>query len=156
MAIFTFVGSIVAFATAAFTLWDRLARARPIAFFGDEGLLGNSLTYIQVKNTSEVDILILRFHCWPAIFKVSRGSGVKEIVQALTDRPAVTIIVPGDQWKFQFMKGPYSGEESIGRIHVLISWRKSNCTWLPQVPVWLSTTKRDLDRMAGGPQREQD
>jgi hypothetical protein len=114
------------------------------------------LTYIQVKNPSEVDILILGFRRWPGIFKVSKGSGVKEIVQAIIEGTAVTIIAPGEQWKFQFMKGPHREERPIGRIHVLIRWRRSNCTWLPQVPVWLSTTQRHLDRMAGGSQRSQE
>jgi hypothetical protein len=148
---FTIVGSLVAFATAAFTLWDRLARARPIAFFGIEGSPSNPLTYIQVKNTSVIDILIIGFRCRPTIFKVSKGSGIKEIANAITDTLGVTIVVPHDAWRFQFLKGPYGSDlkSPVGRIHVWMSWRKSTCTWLPQVPVWLSTTQRDLDRMTG-------
>jgi hypothetical protein len=136
IATFTVVGSIVAF-----------------AFFGGEGPSGNPCSYIHVKNTSEIDILILGFRCRPTIFKVSKGSGVKEIANAIIDTPAVTIVVPHADWNFPLLKGLYGSDpEPNSRIHVLMNWRKSTCTWLPQFPVWLSTTRGDLDRMAGGTQ----
>jgi hypothetical protein len=149
IATFTIVGSVVAFATAAFTLWDRLARGRPIAFFGTEGPTSDPRSYIQVKNASEIDIMILGFRCRPTRFMVAKGSSVREIAGALIGTPGTAVLEPKDQWHFQLIKGPH-GPEPTGRIWVRMSWRKSTCTWLPQMPVWLSTTKRDLDRIAGG------
>jgi len=62
---FTVAGSVVAFATAAFTPWDRLLRDRPFAFFGWEGPAIDLRPNIQVMNTTEIDILILGFRCHP-------------------------------------------------------------------------------------------
>jgi hypothetical protein len=99
---FTFVGSIVAFATAAFTLWDRLGRGPPIAFFGWEGPANDLRPNIQVKNTSEIDILILGFSCRPTLFKVSKGDEIMDIVRAMASKSPVTILSSQRQRKFEF------------------------------------------------------
>ena len=64
LAIFTFFGAFVGYLTGIFTLWDRLARGRPIAclaFGPDDALL-------RISNPGDYSIFILSVTSTPSVF----------------------------------------------------------------------------------------
>jgi hypothetical protein len=150
--ILSFAGGIVGLATGTFVLVDRLFRLRPVAFIVVKGNKHNPLRYVRVKNVGVVDAIVIDIKARPAFFEISTGHSVREIASAIAEVPAVSILEPGQQWDFPFFENPKRPEEKSyeGKIRFTIHWRKASCTWLKQVPKFVSTTVNDLKRWRAG------
>lgn len=85
----------------------------------------------------------------PAYFKIATGDSVREIADAIADVPAVALLSPAEQFDFQFFKSPRrdANESASKRIRLALHWRKANCTWIPQMPVYVFTSESDLEKM---------
>src|SRR5262249_59301643 len=61
----TVVGAIVGLATGLFTVWDRWARGRPLAWATAEKFGANPLEYIRIKNPGHGDLFIRGVRAYP-------------------------------------------------------------------------------------------
>jgi hypothetical protein len=147
--IISLAGGIVGLATGAFVLVDRLFRHRPIAFIVLKGNKHNPLRYVRVKNVGAVDAIVIDIKARPAFFEISTGHSVREIANAIVEVPAVSILEPAQERDFPFFENPKRPEEKTyeGQILFTVHWRKASCTWLKQVPKFISTTAYDLRKM---------
>lgn len=143
------VGSIVGLLTGIYTLWDRLLRHRPSAWIWVAGTSSNFLTYVHVKNVAPMDIIILDISARPKRMEIAAGHSVKQIAGAITQAPAFTVMNAGQEKDFPFFDSPrQTGTQSHdGRIYFAIHWRRASSTWLPQFPVWVLTSSRDIERI---------
>jgi hypothetical protein len=141
------VGSIVGLLTGAYAFWDRLLRGRPLAFIAYDDQ--KRLLVLRIKNVSQIDVLIIGFDMKPRHYRVSTGSSVREIADAIVDAPSLSVITPGETKDFQFFESPKRAveEHPFSRVRFVIRWRKANATWIRQIPVWVLTSKADLERM---------
>jgi hypothetical protein len=147
------VGSVVGLATGAFTLWDRFARARPIAslVFRQEGERRFAVLYIS--NPGEYAILIRSIRVSPDVYFLSEhladtGEMIREQVRGVAP----------------FQIGPRSNAErriasryadggalsaADQKVTFSVSWRRGSFTWLwqPRVKVRTETaTIRGFER----------
>jgi hypothetical protein len=96
------VGSLAGLATAAFTIWDRLLRGRPLADFDVDGRKTNARFYLRIKNPSDVTILVRGVHCRGA--EISRDHSLDAIVDSGMGEVASVILAPGAQHRFVVLK----------------------------------------------------
>ena len=145
------IGSIAGLATAAFTIWDRLLRWRPLAFISVSGTAHNFLTHLNIKNVSPINILVKDIRCYPNYFRVATGTSVKQIARAISRVPVLTVLPPNEQTELQLFQSPNRGADAKpARVFIFVYWRKTSYTWLPQIPVLVLTSTSDLEKMGQG------
>ena len=145
------VGSIVGLLVGVFTAWDRLIRGRPLASLTMTGSPSNPYSFIRIKNISPIDILIIDVVAYPRRFKIAKNDSTFGIGKSLVGNALVHLISPNERNDFPFFAQPsISEDEPSQRIYVFVFWRKSNSTWIPQVPKIIFTSTTDLNRMAKG------
>ena len=146
----SFVGSLIGIATGIFVLFDRVLRSRPLAFIVLKGNRHNPLHYIRVKNVGPIDVIIFDIEANPRSFEISTDHSVRGIANAIVNKPSFAILAPGIEQDFPFFRNPKrEGEkEYVGRIRFSVYWRKSSSTWIPQAPVYVFASTKDLDSMA--------
>jgi hypothetical protein len=145
------VGSIVGLLVGVFTAWDRLVRGRPLASLAMTGVPTNAYTSIRVKNISAIDILITDITVRPKQFRVAKDHSLRGIIKASIGDELLAILSPGEEKDFPFFAQPsVSDEDPNRRVHVFVYWRKSNSTWIKQIPKLICTSTKDIEKMAKG------
>jgi hypothetical protein len=132
---FKLAGAIVAFVTAFFTVWDRLARGRPLAWVTAKKVGATPFEYIRIKNPGPADVLILGVRARPPIYGVTREKNVLLHGEAC-DLPIVANRV----------KLPKNAPSQ--RVCFVIYWRKTSSSWLRQFPVVIWTSTGDIERIS--------
>jgi hypothetical protein len=158
---FKLAGAIVAFVIALFTIWDRCARGRPLAWVTAEKFGVNPLEYIRIKNPGPGDLFILGVRAYPpTIYGVSRDRSSTAIADALSFKIDVNVLLgPGETRDLPIIDGRdprISKDAPSRRVCFLIYWRKTSSSWLPQVPVPVITSTHDVQRIAAAATRRAD
>ena len=96
----TKIGAIVGLATGIFTVWDRLFRARPIAYVHIRGPKGTPYRYVRIANTDKADIQVTDVKCWPRVFAAAKDHSIRSIAEAAIGRAPLALIAPGEDWDF--------------------------------------------------------
>jgi hypothetical protein len=156
----TLVGSIVGLATGIFTVWDRWARGRPLAWVtAEKRFSGNPEEYICVKNPGHSDVFILgvRVHPkTPQIYGVAKDHSVRAISSSFHGNVNV-LLPPGKEQYLPIIELPKDLDAPIDtagrRVCFLIYWRKTSSTWLPQFPVIVMTSTDDIKQIAAAATR---
>jgi hypothetical protein len=154
LAAFTFFGALVGFLTGIFTLWDRYARGRPIAFLVFGGGVGARLV---VSNPGDYSVFILSAKVTPNVFFLSRGPDLRTIFEdQISDAIAYCPIDPKESTEFPIVDR-YKDGIQLGlkdqRVRFSVSWRRGSTTWLPQIPLNVRTKTSTVNKMRdlGGP-----
>lgn len=142
------IGAIVGLVTGIFTVWDRLARWRPIAYIF--ATIPGS-TYIRIKNLGQVDVIVRHIQAHPPTFNIATDDLVHAIVSGMIDRLPPSVIDPQGKRDFLVFMHPTPPDNARSqRVRFVIHWRKASSTWLPQFPVFPFTTTADIRNMAKG------
>ena len=96
----TKIGAIVGLARRIFTVWDRLFRARPIAYVHIRGPKGTPYRYVRIANTDKADIQVTDVKCWPRVFAAAKDHSIRSIAEAAIGRAPLALIAPGEDWDF--------------------------------------------------------
>jgi hypothetical protein len=154
---FKLAGAIVAFVTALFTVWDRWARGRPLAWVTARERWGNPEDYICIKNPGHSDVFIREVRVYPQaarkLYGVAKGHSAKSILSSLRDEVNV-LLRSGDEEYLPII--PLLDEPTVTPprwVCFLVYWRKTSSTWLPQVPVPVITSTHDIQRIAAAATR---
>ena len=118
------LGSIVGLMTGVFVLFDRWIRGRPLAWIGRSRVRGHLSLY--VRNIAPIDILITRISVSDS-FKIAKDDTIRGIASAMSSEDFTEVIAPEEVREFPLLRYPEGQDEK--RIHVKISWRKSDSTW---------------------------
>jgi hypothetical protein len=167
------VGSFAGLISAAFLIWDRWVRGRPVV--GPKIKLAgvNPFKYIRIENPGPGDVLVLGVRAYQIADQLGDlppivTSGIYAIAKDHSDEEILQATVPklygvGD---LQFLLRP-EGKRDLPIIEprkpntdppsklvlFVVSWRKtSSALW--QVPVWFTISTRDFDRMAAAADRD--
>ena len=131
------IGSIVGLLAGVFLIFDRLLRVRPVAYLADGGSVESSLI---VKNPSNIGVSIRGISAFPRVVSIAAGSTMEDFVSSMLRDGLVVEIAPGDERKFPLILR----DESASRMLILLWWRRSDRTWIPQFPKVLLFTGEDL------------
>jgi hypothetical protein len=143
---FTTFGAFVGLLTGAFTLWDRYARGRPIAFlaFAQDNVL------LRISNPGDYSIFILSVKVTPKIFFLRRGPDVRTIIEDQLSGITYWPIDPKGNAEFVIADRFEGGRKlSLTDQPVLfsVSWRRGSTTWLPQFPVTVRTRTSTVNKI---------
>jgi hypothetical protein len=147
----TKIGAIVGLLTGIYTLWDRLFRARPIAYVHVRGPTGTPLRYLRIANTDRADMQVIDVKCWPHIFVAAKDHSIRGIATAALGHAPLALIAPNETWDFPLIVRPgadLAAFEARSLPFVLaVFWRRSSSPWLPQPPKLILLSGRDLRRL---------
>jgi hypothetical protein len=68
------LGSLVAFGTGAFTLYDRLLRHQPLLSIGAELNGANAKPFLRIKNVAPYDVFVESISCEPDILGITTST----------------------------------------------------------------------------------
>ena len=145
------VGGIAGLLTAAFMVWDRWARGRPLAWVTATKFGANPLEYIRLKNPGYGDVFVLAVRAYPRVYDVAKDRSTRA---AITDtgfqRDVRVLLKQNKEWDLKIFPNRRKLPEGSAsrRVYFLIFWRKTSSTWLPQVPVVIMTSTGDIERIA--------
>jgi len=146
LAAFTAFGACVGLLTGIFTLWDRYARGRPIAF-----LVFGPGARLFLSNPSDYSIFILSTKVTPNVFFLSRGTDLRTIIEdQLSDTINYWLIEPKGSAEFPIVDR-YKDDVPLGlkdqQVRVSVNWRRGSTTWLPQIPLTVRTRTSTINKM---------
>jgi hypothetical protein len=153
------IGSFAGLVSAIFLVWDRWLRGRPLAWPTIKTFQGAPFKFIRIKNLGYHDVFVLKVRAWPAgIYGVAKTDATDAILQATVPKifgvADLHVLLRRDAEHdlpiYYLSKNNTDLEENLPsrRVCFLIFWRKTSSSWLPQLPVWIMTSTRDLVGMA--------
>jgi hypothetical protein len=141
-------------ATGIFTLWDRLFRARPIAYVHVRGPKGTAYRYVRITNTDKADIQVTDVQCWPPIFAAAKDHSIRSIADAALGKAPLALIAPSEDWDFTLIipsSVDFDALKDRKLLVLAIFWRRSSSPWLPQPPKVIVLSVRDFRRLEASP-----
>jgi hypothetical protein len=140
------IGGIAGLATAAFTIWDRLVRGRPLAYIVVNGEYGTPFHYLRVRNIGDVGIIVTGVRARPA-GSVAKDHSIRAIVSGVVGDAPAAIIDPGADHDFVLLRGEAEEDGPSMPIWLFVFWRRTSATWLPLPPRIVRTSTGDLRLM---------
>ena len=142
---FTVFGAFVGLLTGIFTFWDRYAKGRPIAClaFGSDDVL------LRISNPGDYSIFILSLES-PAVFFLSRGAGVRSIIEDQLSGITYWPIEPKGTAEFVIrdrFEGGRRPSLTDQRVSFPVAWRRGSTTWLPQIPITVRTDTATINKI---------
>jgi len=136
------IGSIVGLITGLFVFVDRLLRGRPVASLTISEGAGRKLVCIRVSNISPYDIAIIDMKVKPPAYFLTESLAVRRLIEGAVGYKPSFMLKPGKEKEVilapTFAHG-VPNELTPQRVTIWIFWRHGHTTWLPQVPLWVST-----------------
>jgi hypothetical protein len=153
------VGSYAGLVSAAFLIWDRWLRGRPIWEQSATVRRGGTPAdpCIRITNPGPTGLLIWRARVLPTgIYAVAKNHGIKSSMAAVGDATVegadvLNVLLPAGQ-KHDFAIIDRRNNEDVRKnisrwVCFCISWRKTSSTWLPQLPVFIFTSIAEIQRI---------
>ena len=135
------VGSFVGLFTGAFTLYDRIARGRPIATMTFTKV-GNGISpKVKIENASDTTIVILEWSVRPNVYFLMKDDSLRWSIEDQLKTSAPFPLNSKQSVELTFAPRYKAGESmDLGDQAVRFSfkWRRANATWLPQFPMSIS------------------
>ncbi len=143
---FTDFGAFVGLLTGIFTLWDRLARGRPIACLAP----GADNVVLRISNPGDYSIFILSTELTPNVYFLSRGKDIRTIMEDQLSGITYWPIEPKGIAEFA-IGDRFEGTRKLSltdqRVRFSVSWRRGDTTWLPQFPVTVRTKTSTVNKI---------
>jgi hypothetical protein len=151
---FKLVGAIVAFATGAFTVWDRWARGRPLAWVTAIKYGGGSYKYLRVANPGPGGLFIRRVDVHPPLYGIAKDHSVPAMAAIWVKGDVQVLLEPGKTHDLVIVNLSNHLEDAPSqRVYMFIHWRKTTSSWLWQLPVPVVTSTHDIKRIADAANR---
>ena len=89
------IGAYAGLVTAAFVVWDRWARGRPLAWVTATKFGAAPYEYIRVKNPGAGAVFIWRVDVHPPIYGIAKDHSAQAIAGTLVDGDVHVLLEPG-------------------------------------------------------------
>lgn len=145
-----FFGGIAGLGTAAFTIYDRLLKSRPIISICAAEAYGMGEAYLRIKNRSDFDITLTAIETNSAA-SVLFHEDTRSIVQAALELEQHRVLAP-DETAFLSIHLPYEFLQALKTsgddLKFYVQWRRSaGPTWLQGRSLKASIRGADLYQM---------
>lgn len=151
------VGGIAGLLTAAFMVWDRWARGRPLAWVTATKFGANPLEYIRLKNPGYGDVIVLGVRAYPRVYDVAKDRSVEATITNTGFQRDVRVLLKQNEERdlpiFPNRRKLPEGSASR-RFCFLVFWRKTSSTWLPQAPIMIFTSTGYVEQIAAAATRQ--
>jgi hypothetical protein len=141
------IGSLTGLATFCFTIWDRLLSGRPLVSI----ILSGRHRELSFRNLSRHDVIITRIKCFPSFVAVASDDSIHGIATATVGIGFAAILKSEKTRTFPliFKKGDLVESEATvtAPFMIVVSWRRTKSTWLPQLPAIIFSSARAMRLM---------
>jgi hypothetical protein len=146
------IGAYAGLVTAAFVVWDRWARGRPLAWVTAKKFGANSFKYIRLQNPGPADVFIMGVRADPPIYGIARDHSEKAIAEAVVEIDVNVLLWQGETYDlpiFELPKPVDAPKDARPQpVRFVIYWYKTSSSWLRQVPVTVRSSTRDIESIA--------
>jgi hypothetical protein len=149
--VITGIGGLLGFASTGFLIYDRLLRYRPIvsvtAVRGLDGISQQAEPTLRVRNVAPFDLLIERFEVKPPYCGIASGSGIRDILEAVSGSDIPILLAPFEERELALVitVRDRSTVKDDEHIEITMYWRRSIAPWVPQWPVSVRTSLADIE-----------
>lgn len=125
------LGSLVALATGAFLIYDRLLKDRPIAFLR----VRSGRLELHVKNVADGDLLIEAIEVTPDSMRVAFGSDLEDTIRAAAAQGFMTTIHANREASFPLVTTrAWDSIKADQDVRFSIRWSFTRSRWFPHFP----------------------
>jgi hypothetical protein len=142
------VGSFAGLVSAAFLVWDRWARGRPVAEPAIKLAGVNPFKFVRIKNPGPGSVFVQGVRAYPpGIYGVAKNHSADATLQAMVPEiygvaDLQILLRSGEKCDFPIIDPPKNKAVAPSqRVRFVVSWRKtSSALW--QVPAWFTISIR--------------
>jgi hypothetical protein len=139
------VGSIIGLLTGIAYFYDRMAKGRPIASLSIAKHGSQKIACIRISNVSNYDVAIIDATVAPpSVYFLTEDLETKNLLEGAAGQRPYFMLKPREEKTLViaplFKDGKEIADTADIGVKFRISWRSGNATWLPQVPVRVSTS----------------
>ena len=144
------VGSFAGLVSAAFLVWDRLVRGRPLAWVTATKFGAASYEYVRVVNPGPGGVFIRRVDVHPPIYGLAKDHSARAIAGTLVDGDVDVLLEPGQAHDLVIIdrRNQLEVDAPLQRVYMFIHGRKTSSSWLWQFPVPVVISTHDIQRIA--------
>ena len=123
-------GGIAGLLSAAFLIFDRLVRDRPILVLHRQSIGVNGYAYLRIINRVDDDLIIQSVTCRPPHISIATDHGVRAIAEAVIQSPLGPLIIsPKSEAHLPIVKMSQTETSSQAQVRITIRWRRSHHAW---------------------------
>jgi len=144
------IGAVLAIATAAFIVFDRVFRGRPIfALHAKVRVPGDNDLFLRVKNVLDEDVVIENWDVSPELVGLSTDQSMLAIVKAAIGNIPTAILSPLGELKLTLIiLGTATGRENVP-ITISAEWNNTRRPWPFRRTLKIKTTAARLHELKG-------
>jgi hypothetical protein len=144
------IGSALGALTAAFLVYDRAVRGRPIfALHAQPGPARSSENYLHVRimNVLDEDLVVESFSIAPPIVGLAEDHGVRAITAAQIQDVRPLVLPPRGEATYVLVILGAATDRDSDRIVISAKWRATRRSWPWKRTVRIHTTVADLKKL---------
>jgi hypothetical protein len=148
------IGGILGIATAAFIVFDRLLRGRPIfALHAKPRVPGDNYLFLRVKNLLDEDVVIENWRINPPLVGLSTDVSVRAIAGAVCGQIPAAILPPLGELKLNLIILDASTDKKDETIKISAGRNTTRHPWLFLRRAKIKTTVTRLEELKGAHQQ---
>jgi hypothetical protein len=139
------IGGVLAIPTAAFIVYDRLVRNRPIfAIHAERGAPADNYLFLRIKNVLDKDIVIDNWNVTPPIVGLSTDHSIHAIVKAAIGKIPRAILPPTGSLTLLLIILGDATDRDNDKITISAEWSSTRNPWPFRRRVKIKTTVAKL------------
>jgi hypothetical protein len=147
------VGGILGMATAAFIVFDRVFRGRPIfALHAKPRVPGDNYLFLRVKNVLDEDVVIEDWRITPLLLGLSTDTSIRAIAGAALGTIPTTILPPFGEVKLALVVLGAATDRTNETVTISANWNTTRHPWLFTRRVKIKITIARLEELKGAHQ----
>jgi hypothetical protein len=148
------IGGMLGIATAAFIVFDRVSRNKPIfALHAKPRVAGDNYLFLRVKNVLDEDVVIENWRIEPdGLVGLSTGVSVRALVGAMIRQIPTTILPPLGEEKFNLVILDLTTNRKRKPLTISAQWNTTRHPWPFRRRAKITTTVERLEELKGAHQ----
>jgi hypothetical protein len=146
------IGSFVGLLTGAFTVYDRVAKGRPVATLTFSKVGDGISPKVAIFNASDTTIVILGWSIIPDVYFLIKDDSLRSSIEDQLKTFSPFSLNPRQSVEFTFVpryKGGVNMDSDDQAVRFSFRWCRANATWLPQFPMTIWTHTPLLRKLYG-------
>ena len=143
------IGSIVGLLAGIFVVFDRYMRGRPIATLSFPVENDRPSARLRISNVGQHDVAIMGISVSGDVYRLADDMQTDSIIRATMGRKQFFTMKPNETRELFLISRVVNGlplEVTPQRITFTILWWRCNSTWLPQIPVFIFSDTKTIQK----------
>jgi len=143
-----FVGGLAGLASAAFLIYDRLVKSRPLVVLHRQSFGVNGHAFLRLINPADDDLFILSVACQPRLLGVAIDNEVRGIADAIVSDATKNLIIPPEgEAQLPIIKLSGSEQQPNTQVKITVRWKRTKHVWPWPRRISLKTSRAFVDQI---------